>query len=412
MVSNIIRIPPTCIYCANAIRKQKRGEHIVPEAIGGGLTLNQISEKRVCNDCNSTFLSRIDDELCKRSYLSAIASQVLGNDIWQSWDVDTAANNLLIEARPLWVDEMPKSFVCWPQIIFERNGPAIRGDLADMEHIGAEEYEKVLSRAVKAAFERYCKNAKKSLHIERVRTSSMHDRYRFPPRVYTPRSILQIAKKVDQQSFTLRYLTDDDKRFAFDSMSKLNEKKQFKNRSISIGSHEPLFSIYFDAGEAVRGLMKIGLNLVAAYCDNTPVNSETFRDVIALIRGPMSPSPQLLASNGFVPPENLAVIKADGHSFRLTHFDNLWHVYFSFFSGRICAYVWFPGTNYEKWKTADIIAPLKSKDWTLTPRGIITVPRIEVEWKDASKIHPSFKLQYSRTELKVELERAKPRQKA
>jgi len=99
---------------------------------------------------------------------------------------------------------MPRSFVCWPQIIFERNGPTIRGDLADMEHIGAEDYERFLTRAVKAAFERYCKNSKKSLHIERVRTSSMYDRYRFPPRVYTPRSILQIAKKVDQQSFTLR----------------------------------------------------------------------------------------------------------------------------------------------------------------------------------------------------------------
>jgi len=94
-VSNIIRIPPTCIYCNSTIEKQKRGEHIVPEVIGGGLTLNQVSEKRVCNDCNSTFLSRIDDELCRRSYLSAIASQILGNDIWQCWDVDTAGGQLV-----------------------------------------------------------------------------------------------------------------------------------------------------------------------------------------------------------------------------------------------------------------------------------------------------------------------------
>jgi hypothetical protein len=41
-----------CIYCGEPIRKLKRGEHVIPEAIGGTRCL-----KTVCTTCNNEVLS-------------------------------------------------------------------------------------------------------------------------------------------------------------------------------------------------------------------------------------------------------------------------------------------------------------------------------------------------------------------
>src|SRR3712207_670182 len=92
----------SCLYCGLPSKKGRQGEHIVAKAIGGALTLNDVSDRVVCPKCNSGVLSQIDRELCSRSYLSVIASQQIDSHLWQAWDVDHEAENLLVEARPSW----------------------------------------------------------------------------------------------------------------------------------------------------------------------------------------------------------------------------------------------------------------------------------------------------------------------
>ena len=109
-----------------------KGEHIVPEAIGCTLTLNDFPGHLVCRHCNCGLFSRLDNELCRRSYLSIIASQELGTPIWQSWDVDHAGGNQLIEARPVWTNGKLTDLITCPQITFGSGTPEYRGDADEM----------------------------------------------------------------------------------------------------------------------------------------------------------------------------------------------------------------------------------------------------------------------------------------
>ena len=58
-----------CIYCLGPVGKVKKGEHIIPHAIGGTLSL-----RTVCRKCNGSF-SEMDRELCSRPYWRQAASR-------------------------------------------------------------------------------------------------------------------------------------------------------------------------------------------------------------------------------------------------------------------------------------------------------------------------------------------------
>lgn len=86
----------TCIYCGGEALKVRKGEHIVPKAIGGRRTISDFCKGRtICNPCNNGPLSELDEELCHRSPLSVIASQEIDSHIWQVWDVDHRTDNLV-----------------------------------------------------------------------------------------------------------------------------------------------------------------------------------------------------------------------------------------------------------------------------------------------------------------------------
>jgi len=90
-------------------------------------------------------------------------------------------------------------------------------------------------------------------------------------------------------------------------------------------------------GKTVRALLKIAINLLAKYCENTPVNHERFGPAIKVAMGSDPVRPQLFPENGFVHAEDIQPLKSndDGHSFRLLHADGWWQVYSSYFGGRI-----------------------------------------------------------------------------
>jgi len=401
-----------CLYCGVPTKKGKKGEHIVQEAVGGAKTLNDVDvcNRVVCPSCNSGFLSHIDRELCSRSYLSVIASQEIAAHLWQAWDVDHAANHLLVEARPSWADDETLScLVAYPQITLERTGPEARGDAEEVVQFGREDFAKVLFRAVRQCFERYCAGKNGALHFERVQSGVIHDGYRLAPRIFTRHSISEIAQNINEQSFILRFANEEDKQFALQCLSKLNSEQHYKGWSQKIGSRYPTISLFFDIGETLRGLMKIGLNLVAAYCPNTPVNHETFADAIRVIRGEVQIPPHVLAANGFVHAEDVQGISgaANEHAFRLMHTGQVWHVYSSFFGGRIGAHVRLPGPNHEEWRCANIVAPMKSKDWTIGTSPILQALKTRVEWNDSRTVTPSLKFQRTVSSMRVDVVRKK-----
>src|SRR5205823_3094379 len=57
-------------------------------------------------------------------------------------------------------------------------------------------------------------------------------------------------------------------------------------------------SFFFDMGETLRALMKMGLNLIAAYCPKTPVNHESFAHSIRVIKGEVQIPLPVLEANG------------------------------------------------------------------------------------------------------------------
>jgi hypothetical protein len=170
-----------------------------------------------------------------------------------------------------------------------------------------------------------------------------------------------------------------------------------------MGSHLPVVRCWYDQGKVLRALAKVAFNLLYKYCPNTAVNKDHFSDIVRLIVGDMAVTSERLAENGFIYPSDVAPIAlpSSAHSFRLLHIDGCWHIWSSFFGGRIASYVSFPGHNYEDWRCATISAPLRSPDWTVTTSSLIQQLRRRVEWKQLIHIVPDIKILNSQTEVPV-----------
>jgi HNH endonuclease len=187
-----------CLYCGEPTRRGRRtqGEHIIPEAIGGALTLNGVSDRRVCTDCNTGVLSQIDNELCRRSILSVVASYEIDSRVWQAWDIDHEAKDLLLEARPLWGNGGKlRSLALYPQLTFEQSGPDIRGDREEFRDFGMGDSAKVLFKAIRHCYGRHRSGDKRALFFEPICPETVRE-YRFAPRMFTPHSIQEAAQRL------------------------------------------------------------------------------------------------------------------------------------------------------------------------------------------------------------------------
>jgi hypothetical protein len=404
--------PRVCMYCGRATKKTKNGgEHIIPWVIGGALTLDKVCENLVCPKCNNGVLSRVDEELCSRSFLSIAASQKLDAQIWQAWDIDHGSN-LLLEAKPKWIGNDLAHLVAYPQMSFLRPGrPDLHGDMIEIGKFGHENFEAVMRKGVRQAFQRHVHGEKRAIHLERIQTDMIHPDYRLIPRVFTRHSIGEIAANVNKQSFILRFVSDEDKRMAYREMDNLSEKPEYKNWSTTPGSRIPNFCTFYDIGDCIRGLMKIGLNLIAAHCPDTVINHTTFKQAMRLILGECCPHEDVIHRMGFLRASDVVPINdaGGGHSFRLIHDAGRWFVFSSFFGGSVGTMVFFPGPNGEKWQCADIVAPIRSKKWTFEVRPLIQPFSYKVQLAASPVIMPSFKLQQSVSSIRVEIGPARPK---
>jgi hypothetical protein len=404
MTTTSANLAADCLYCGRATRRFRKGEHIIPKAIGGGRYIADESERTVCEPCNNGLLSVLDRELCNRSPLSIIASQEIAADLWQVWDVDHSSRNLLIEAKPSWHDGELKTLVQYPQMTIELRGPELRGDGESIMRFGPEDFQRVMVKAIRGAVQRYNAGESRVLHFERLESDIVARGYRFAPRIFTKHSISEIARNIKKQSFILRYESENDKRYALRSVWKMEDPYPFNRWATRIGSHLPTMGHSFDLGVTLRAFLKVGINLLAAYCTKTPVNCESFKKVIDVIRGDRHVTRELLAWNGFVTASEMKqlAVANRGHSFRLVHLDGEWLAYSSFFGGRIGSVARFPGPNLEDWRTLDVVAPLFAKEWSVTRSAIIKPIIVHVEWQDLSKLAPSVKLQNVHSAFRVE----------
>jgi hypothetical protein len=132
-----------------------------------------------------------------------------------------------------------------------------------------------------------------------------------------------------------------------------------------------------------------------------------FEQVMRLFLGEGQLHPNLFTRMGFVQANDIQCIKdvSGGHSFRLVHLQGHWHIFSSFFGGRIGSYVFFPGPNYECWSCADIVAPINSKDWGFVKAPITQSIAVRAEWKNLAEIVPSFELQKSVSTIRADVVR-------
>jgi hypothetical protein len=399
-----------CLYCGSKVSKGKKGEHIVPEVIGGELTLKKFAGKWVCIECNTGELANVDRELCSRSHLSIVASQEIASHLWQMWDIDHGAGNLLVEAKPDWEERELKRIYHYPQIIFDGAVRQMRGDAEEMERMGREAFEEVLNTAVRSAFQRYSHGMKGAINLERVRNDLVANGYRLPPRIHSQHSIFEIARKVNSQSFTMRFNDEGELRKAFLELSRMENprRRAFTRYSVVSSSRIPTLSLYFDTGMALRGMLKIAVNLVAAFCRHTTIDYKTCPHVFNMVLGNTHVNERDIAANGFVHADDIQDIAQPGcHSFRITSIGNLWAVFSSYFGGRIGTAVTFQGPNHEDWGTMDIVSPIRSKIWCVSSLNICHPMKVRINWVDSRAITPTLRNQSERSKMVVEPVREK-----
>lgn len=401
----------SCIYCDGPARSRGRGEHIIPESIGGGLTIveacrrSNVDKRLVCSTCNNRVLSQLDTELCSRSPLAIVAMQEIDGHLWQIWSVDEADQNLLLEIKSDWAN---RSFVFLPQLIFDTSGPKIRGEPSEMREAGWETFQRILVKAALNAFRRGW------IQYQKVDPDEVFfEKYRLAPRVFFNHTIQELGKLLSERrraTLILRYQSTQDKNHALRSLANWSDTARFREFGIGKISAPATIRSDYDMMKVTRALFKTALNLLAAYCPNTTIDRNAFGTAIRLVTGERRMKPDVLKVNGFVRPADVASFKApqSAHSFRIQHDGGAWHVHFAFFGGRIGAFSIIPGPNNETWCRADVVAPLHSKQWTISTSRILCPMRVHIEWHDPTKIIPSAEILNPRTIVQVIRKPAQP----
>lgn len=368
-----------CIYCGKPVGRVRKGEHLIPASLGGTLCTAD-----VCGLCNGLF-SDIDRELCSRSPLSAVAAREIDSTVWQVWDVDESAGNILLEGRP---DLERGSIWTFPQLLVFPTHIEYRADNAELMAFGADKFHVLFARRLQKLFWQHEHGKSNAFHLYRVRASKkLFSVYNYPPRFFVRGSIEDAC---GDKSVELRFVTQADRRLALSRLESGVAFKPMETTSVSMGSYLPVMRFFYDGAKVWRALAKIAVNLLHHYCERTTVNAQTFTSVIGEIRGTTQFPVTRMREGGFVWASDIATMAAEdgGHAIRLYHTEGHWHASFAFFGGQCGAIVRFPGPNLESWKTLEVRAPLNSAEWIATPMSFPVWMRFHIEWDDLTKIIP------------------------
>ena len=296
---------------------------------------------------------------------------------------------------PKWRDGILRSFVCYPQIIFDRNGPHFRSDAKEVMDFGFQDFQRIITAAAHRCFQEYCGGRERKIHFEKIPTSLIGDDNRFPPRLFFRKTIKEIAHK-RFKSCVIRFCHEDDKRIVFRELERLDSKSYAKpNWEITPSSRLPRFAIAFDIGDALRCMIKTGLNLIAYTCNLTDIRAQEFAWARRIITGVLPIDRKLIERNGFLRPESVSFLNPAPrtHKFRLSFWDGRWRVYSAYFGGDIGSFVEFPGISNEPWRTVDCEFSLDS-DHVAVEKYSISFPENSqpIEWTNSRLICPSVEL--------------------
>lgn len=374
--SQVLDPSKLCIYCGKPVKGVRKGEHIVPEALGGAATI-----PRVCSGCNSGTLSQLDKELVSRSPLSVLVWEELGRTQNEVWDYDVE-RDLALEAR---VEEGYLYPVLWPQIILDEERSVFRADVAEVQELGWERSVRVFDTHLLAARKSLDSGAKRPLWIWEPRETPP-DRGRYPPRVFCRRRISQLNPR---SHFQCRYLRNAEQGDILRRIDTWCARKGQLVLEQTVGVRDPEAHLSWSPRYVVRALVKIALNTLASICKNTLVIRDTFPEAVRFVLDEEGGELDW-RRYGFVVNEDIAFLECPkgAHRLDLTYGAG-WSFVASFFGGRAGAFVNFPGPNSELWSHALVTLPLKSPKVSLKTSRIV-VPRVlHVESVDWRRVIPS-----------------------
>lgn len=382
------RTSRSCIYCDGELRRVRKGEHIIPQALGSCEAI-----RSVCHGCNNAF-SVLDQHLisCSPVHLIDYRLRMTRGGNW--YDIDHDDDNLVIEVYP---DSSQKTWTAWPQIIFCEHGTQIRGDHEGFEQVGAEGWQELFFTNLYAAYERFKTGNQRAILFSP--NPGMSSAGRYPPRVFAERSIQKFGPGM---RFRARYEERSERATILAELEKLTPKTRFDTTMrTALGSSAPGARMRGDAITTYRALTKIAINALAHYCEKTEVDRYAFRDAVGLIKSRRlwTDPRRYLARCGFVRPAELRplVCPKDAHVLHFCHYAGaqLWQMYFVFFGGEVGGRIEFPGPSQEAWVSTTITAPFRgaSKSWSRISCQEILAPEVGiVAWTDEQflrKVVPS-----------------------
>ncbi|MHC5057400.1 MAG: HNH endonuclease [Planctomycetota bacterium] len=388
-------MPETCIYCGSEARGVRKGEHIVPEALGCTKTI-----RCVCAACNNS-LSAIDRVLVSESFLAILIHQELKDQGQDVWDYDPE-RDIATEARTLPGYESPKQ---WPQIVYDADAPLIYGDVEEIQRLGAVEYRQLLIEHMQAARKTV---GKKSSRWNWGRVRSPPKRGRLPPRVYTPHMLAEVKERT---SFICRYMDPDTPESVLRAIDGTDYDVPVASAEF-LGVADPEAKLYFEPKAVLRALTKIGLNLLAWCCRGTSVDRASFGKAMAFVMDDTGSGPPPDKS-GFVFASDIAPLECpeQSHKFRLTH-NGDWRLDCAFFAGKAGAKVLFPGPCREEWRRVDIVAPLHSNTWHVESSPVLLPPllaRVSWDGADLKRLLPSIPVANAKSTVRTEKRRRRMR---
>ncbi len=349
-----------CIYCGQDVRGVRKGEHVVPQALGTTVTI-----RRVCNECNNNELSRLDKELVSASPLHIAAREeldIVGDNVW---DYNTQLD-LAIEGRLV---ENSSAVVQWPQVILDEGQTVFCYDIEEVEKVGQQVCYEAFRKQLITAVQTVRRNDRRP----RLRWHSIPNlpkRGRFPPRVFTRHNCDDLHEGI---SFECRYHGTIDRNDVLSRLEKwqidLNSTKEMTMEGVI----DPEAATSYRPRWILRALVKIGINLLAYVMEND-FQREAFSDAIQFVIRDIGEGP---SSNecGFLTKDITESLTCPHNSHKfILQYDGNWALDCSFFGGIVGATVLFPGQNWENVRRIEIVAPLGSSDWEVGKSQIL-IPR-------------------------------------
>ena len=385
--SPVIRASKMCIYCGKPVGRVRKGEHIVPEALGGKATI-----KTVCAKCNNA-VSLLDKEFASESPVALIAWEELGETSPDTWNYNPKLD-LVLEGRML---PNHTSHGLWPQVVFDRGDRLFIADLQELCAVGPKRYFRKFVRCLIKA--RRTVDSGDPLWIWR-RVTRAPRRGRFPPRVYARHTYDELSDRIH---FVCKYLDRRDRERVLSSLDMWDPLGKGLELDEGIGIIDPEGLWCYQPRRVLRALVKIGINLLSHICKRTSVNKYTFTSAVAFVLDDHGRGSSM-ADSGFVRNEGAQAMGCPkrAHKFHLSYGRN-WALDCAFFGARIGATVAFPGPNHEWWRRAEITMPLGEPALQIQTSRIL-VPRsgMCVEWSDMRKVIPSVPLTKSDCQFRIE----------